>query len=104
MKLYSGASYDQGALVAACRVKTYAGNPCAGMNNDTPASQIPVKCLQDAWKSVGCTNAAFVPDNYAGWWKQDAPSGAGTFKTTVGNMRLWATSDDANNKKGCYNI
>ena len=100
MNLYANADWNEGDRVVACRVNRSAGNPCAGVTDETLASQIPIACIKDAWKSVGCPNADFVPAD-GGWWHKDAPAGAGNFKTAVGNMRTYATRDEPALKTAC---
>ena len=100
MTIYGNADAASANRIQACRGPLFdAGKPCAGLSLSTPASRVPDACLQDTWKSVGCTNTAYIPNNYTGWWKND--TGAVNMSGIIGDMRFYATSDDQFRKTAC---
>jgi hypothetical protein len=76
-------------------------DPCAGLVDDSPASTIPVKCLQKIVKDEGCTEEGTVypGDDYNGWWRKD--DGAGNYARVKSDINAWATMQDAAHVRGC---
>lgn len=72
----------------------YDVDPCAGLSGGD--TNVNTRCLQKIWRDSGCTNAAMVPDNYQGWWKQQ------TLDVVRNDMSLWASMDDDAHRHGCY--
>jgi len=70
-------------------------DPCFGLTDSTPASQISLSCLQKTWKDAGCKESgAFYPKNLTGWWSQD--NGAGTYRVVKNDMKAYTGENHIN--------
>jgi hypothetical protein len=96
-------------------------DPCAGLTNDTNATQIPVACIQKLLRDEGCgTKGGIYPPDDPNWkgWYRSAPNGnqvvycdngahawpncgAGNFGVVKADIHAWATMFDDVHVKGC---
>ena len=97
----AGAGAGAGAAAGAGAGAAAPTDPCAGLVDDSPASTIPVKCLQKIVKDEGCTEEGTVypGDDYNGWWRKD--DGAGNYARVKSDINAWATMQDAAHVRGC---
>jgi hypothetical protein len=91
-------------------------DPCAGLTDDSLASDVSVECLRKLLTDEGCTDQGTVwpDDDYNGWWRkspqgttkvncdnQGTPCGAGSFGTVKSDIHAWATMTDDLHVAGC---
>jgi hypothetical protein len=70
-------------------------DPCFGLTDSTPASQISLSCLQKTWKDAGCKESgAYYPKDVLGWWSQD--KGAGTYRVVKNDMKAYTSQEHIN--------
>ena len=79
--------------------------PCDEYDDNTPASEVSVECLRKTLTDLGCSSSGTlynsISDDYAGWFKTDGDSGAGTFIGIRAGIEDYVNSDDEVKREEC---